>query len=89
MPHWLLVSIVVSVILTVALNLIIRLFPDAIRRVQDKLLEQTRKAEDEPEDTPGPRVRIWFPWKFMLAASIGLTLLLNLLAWLARISQSG
>lgn len=77
MPHWLLVSIIGSVVLTVALNLILRLFPDTARRAQDRLFEEMQ-ASDEPDEAPGPRFRVFFPWRFMLVASIVLTLLANL-----------
>jgi len=31
-----------------------------------------------------PRVQVFVPWKAMLIGSIGLTVVLNLVAWLAR-----
>lgn len=85
MPDWLLFSIIASVVLTVALNLILRLFPSTARRTEDRLFQEMRKAEK----APGPGFRIYFPWKFMLIASVGLTVLLNLVAWLLRMFQSG
>lgn len=38
---------------------------------------------DEPIDR-GPRVKVYFPWKFMLAASIILTVTLNVIPLLLR-----
>lgn len=85
MPNWLFVSIVGSVVLTLVLNLLPMLFPRTTRRAQERMIEEIRRQQeriDAPE--PGPRIRVFFPWKFMLVASIGLTLLVNLVAWLAR-----
>ena len=77
-PDWLLFSLVASVILTVALNLLPRLFPGMGRK-----LGQTaeRRFLDRMEDhtTGSPRLRIVFPWKLMLIVSIGGTILLNLM----------
>ena len=83
MPDWLLVSIIASIVLTAALNLILHLFPRTVQRAQERLFEAEQEAEAR-DDPPGPRLRIFFPWKVMLAASAGLTLLLNLIVWLAR-----
>jgi hypothetical protein len=66
---WLVASIVVSVVLTVVLNVALRAFPgtgEAIGRRLDDALSEDR------------RVRVWFPWKGMLVASLVLTVLLNL-----------
>lgn len=85
MPNWLLISIVGSIALTLVLNLLPVLFPRATRRAQERIVRDIRRHEermDTPE--PGPRIRVFFPWRFMLIASIILTLLINLIAWLAR-----
>lgn len=84
MPDWLAFSIVASIVLTVVLNLVLWTFPGIARWVGRQLFEMVERRDDVPDDTPGPRIRIWFPWRLMLVASLGLTLLLNLLAWLAR-----
>ena len=73
MPSWLLTSLILSVGLTVLLNVLPRLFPGAQARLQAKMTEQM-----QPSDPDGPRVRVFFPWKFMLIGSIALTVLLNL-----------
>lgn len=74
----LLTSIVVSVVLTVVLNLAVRAFPGAtergIRRVDGWAQSQSQLPAD------GRRVRVFFPWKAMLLASLGLTILLNVFA---------
>lgn len=73
MPSWLLTSLILSVGLTVVLNALPRLFPGARTRMEHKLTQQM-----QPPDPDGRRVRVFFPWKLMLLASIVLTVLLNL-----------
>ncbi len=86
MPDWLLVSIVGSVVLTLALNLLPMLFPKTARRAQEKIVEDIRKQHDWEDDAarPGPSVKVFFPWKAMLIGSLVLTLLVNLVGFLAR-----
>lgn len=78
MPDFFLYSIIASVVLTLALNIIPRLFPSASRRtmyrIQEKMEEQARQVEQGNR----PRVQVFFPWKFMILASIILTVFLNL-----------
>lgn len=64
--RWLLLSLVASVVLTVVLNVAIRLRPDTGQ-------DATQLGD------PQRRVRVIVPWKAMLLASIGLTILLNVL----------
>lgn len=75
--NWLLISIVASVVLTVLLNLGLRAFPGAGDRAARGLYE---RMPDEPAGgwDRRPQVRVWFPWKAMLIASVLLTLVLNL-----------
>jgi hypothetical protein len=81
--NWLVLSIVASVVLTVVLNLAIRLFPGpaerGARRVDDWAERQV--AAREPGDT---RTQVIVPWKAMLIGSLVLTVGLNLLLWLVR-----
>jgi hypothetical protein len=76
---WLGVSIVLSVVLTILLNIALRLFPDAGRRMNERL---NRLAEHEEPSQSG--VRVIFPWKAMLLASLLLTLAINVLLLLFR-----
>lgn len=69
-------SIVLSLVLTVVLNVAIRLFPGTTERATRGLEDMSR-----PRDGEARRVRVFAPWKFMILASILLTLLLNLLLW--------
>ena len=79
---WLVGSIVLSVVLTVVLNVGLRSFPGigdrAARRVDEAFAPR-----DDGSLGDGRRVRVWFPWKGMLVASVVLTVLLNLVARLA------
>jgi hypothetical protein len=79
---WLVMSIVASVVLTIVLNLGLRLFPGAGERGGRRAATW---AAPDPEVRAGPdeaqphrsRVRVFFPWKAMLLASLVLTILLN------------
>jgi hypothetical protein len=84
MPGFLIASIVVSVVLTVLVNLALRA-PGARRRVADQVQQMVERSErSEPDGRrSGSGVRVIFPWKAMLIASLVLTVLLNLV-FLAR-----
>lgn len=69
--NWLVASLVLSVVLTIGLNLAVRSFPNAPRRM-------TERVDDRR------RVQVFFPWKAMLLGSIVLTVIVNLVAALAR-----
>ena len=85
MPDWLLYSIVASVVLTVVLNVGLRLFPGIGRSLQDLFNRMTERVDTpdrgdtRAEASDERRVRVIVPWKLMLVASLILTLLLNLL----------
>jgi len=68
------VSIVLSIVLTVALNLVVRLFPDASDRA-------ARRLEGLASPEAGGRTRVYVPWKAMLIVSLLATLALNVLLW--------
>lgn len=76
---WLVASVVLSVVLTVILNVGARLFPDAGRRAARRIDESTWGRD--PRDRS---IRVWAPWKVMILASAVLTIVLNLLLWIAR-----
>ena len=73
MPTWLFYSIIASIVLTLVLNILARLFPGIGKKAEERFLDQM-----EDHVSGKPRVRVFFPWKWMLAASVLLTLLLNL-----------
>ncbi|MEY2426418.1 MAG: hypothetical protein QOI61_1990 [Actinomycetota bacterium] len=77
---WLVLSLVLSVALTVVLNLGVRAFPNGPRRLQERA---DSWVAAQPQDR-SPRVRVFFPWKAMLIGSVVLTVLVNLIAALAR-----
>ncbi len=78
MPEFILYSIIASVVLTLALNFIPRLFPNASRRMMDRFQERIDNQTRQVEDGNKPKVQFFFPWKFMILASIILTIFLNL-----------
>jgi hypothetical protein len=78
--NWLLVSVVLSVALTVLLNIGLRAFPgagDHAARTLDKL---AAPSPDDPRDDR--RVRVFVPWKAMIIGSLILTIVVNLLLWI-------
>ncbi len=78
MRDFLIQSAVASVVLTVALNFLPRLFPNATRKAEQEVHRRVEDAwsDREPGDG-GPRVKVFFPWKAMLIISIVLTVLVN------------
>ena len=79
---WLVISLVLSVLLTVLLNVGLRVFPDASRRIAR---EATKLMSPTAEETrmSNRSVRVWMPWKAMLLGSVILTIVLNLVFWIA------
>ena len=77
--QWLIVSVVLSVVLTLAANAALRVFPELGPHVARWVTSMT---ESEAERSARPsRVRVVFPWKAMILVSIILTALLSLLRW--------
>jgi hypothetical protein len=79
--RWVVVSLVLSAVLTVVLNVGIRAFPDAGHRVARGLARLTAPDVDDAR-AQGRRVRVFVRWKAMLLASVVLTILVNLVVWL-------
>jgi hypothetical protein len=65
-----------SVILTVVLNVGLRMFPQAGDRAARKIAEMAAPRDDDPTRRQD-RVRVYAPWKAMLIGSLVLTILLN------------
>jgi hypothetical protein len=80
---WLLISIALSVVLTVLVNVGLRAFPGASRRVAHRLTRLTGPTAGETLTTDR-RVRVWMPWKAMILGSVILTIVVNLVLWIAR-----
>ena len=79
---WLVTSIVASVVLTVLLNVAIRLWPGTASRGAERLTGWMEEQATSRPDRDPDRVRVIVPWKGMLIASVVLTVLLNLAIWL-------
>ena len=77
MRDFLVLSAIASIGLTLALNLLPRLFPNATRSAAHKVQD---RLEDERNDreSGGARVKVFFPWKAMIGISVALTVLVNL-----------
>jgi len=84
MSNFLLISLIWSIVLTVALNLLPALFPNAAAKAERKILESVQKTHDDRADPNTPKVRVFFPWKAMLLISIVLTVAVNAVGFLAR-----
>jgi hypothetical protein len=80
--QWLVISIGLSVILTVLLNVGLRAFPRAGHHVARRLEELTLPNADDNR-TDDRRVRVFIPWKAMILGSLILTIVLNLVLWIA------
>lgn len=81
MENFILNSIIASVVLTAILNLLPMLFPKASKKIEEKLhLEITNSIKNQ-EVSQGPKIKVFFPWKFMLFASIVLTVLVNFVVY--------
>ena len=79
--EWLLISLGLSVILTVLLNVGLRAFPNAGHRVGRRLDELASPSLDRaPRD--GQRVRVFVPWKAMILVSLVLTIVVNVVLWI-------
>lgn len=84
MNNFILYSIIGSVVLTIALNILPLLFPNTADKLQRKIEENARRAIEQHKDNDLPRVKVFFPWKAMLIASVVLTVILNLISFLSR-----
>jgi hypothetical protein len=83
MNNFIVYSVIGSIIVTAALNILPLLFPNAATKMQKKIEENARRAIEQHEDSNRPRVKVFFPWKAMLIGSIVLTVLVNLIGSLA------
>ena len=82
--HLNIISLIASVVLTLAINLLPALFPKAAEKAERKILEGVQKTHENRVDPNTPKVRIFFPWKAMLLISIGLTVAVNLIGFFVR-----
>jgi len=84
MKDFLILSLVASVVLTAALNLLPMLFPNAAAKAERKIVEKMQETHSDRVDPNTPRVKVFFPWKAMLIGSILLTILVNVVGVAAR-----
>ena len=84
MNNFLTYSIIGSIVLTIILNVLPLLFPNAAAKMQRKIEENARHSIEQHEDDNQPRVKIFFPWKAMLISSLVLTVLVNLIGYFSR-----
>ncbi len=81
MKDFLVTSLIASAVLTLALNILPMLFPNAAAKAQRKIGDNARRAIEQHEGDGRPRVKVFFPWKAMLVISLGLTVLVNLISY--------
>jgi hypothetical protein len=84
MSNFIIYSVVASIVLTVVLNVLPLIFPNAADTLQKRIEENAKHAIEQHEDATRPRVKVFFPWKAMLIGSIVLTVLVNVIWALAR-----
>lgn len=84
MSNFLLTSLIASVLLTLALNLLPALFPNAAAKAERKMVEAMQDSHQNRVDPNTPKVRVFFPWKAMLIISLVLTVGVNLISLVAR-----
>lgn len=84
MDNFLTISIIGSIVLTVLLNLLPMLFPNAADKMQRKLQESARRSIEQQADEKQSNVKVFFPWKMMLVGSLVLTVLVNLVGYFSR-----
>ncbi len=84
MSDFILYSIIGSVVLTVVLNILPLLFPNAADKMQRKIEENARRSIEQHQNDDLPKVKVFFPWKAMLIASVVLTIIVNLISFISR-----
>jgi len=84
MSDFILYSIIGSVVLTVVLNILPLLFPNAADKMQRKIEENARRTIEQHQNDGLPKVKVFFPWKAMLIASVVLTVIVNLISFISR-----
>jgi len=83
MQNFLVHSLIASVVLTVLLNVLPMIFPKSSQKVERKVHEKISESLAQQEEGNQPRVRVFFPWKAMLIASLVLTVVVNLIGFFA------
>ena len=81
--QWLVISVGLSLILTVLLNVALRAFPGAGHRIARSLTTFTSPTADDTRTDDRRAGRVFVPWKAMILASLILTVVVNVLLWIA------
>ena len=76
------ISVGLSVILTVLLNVGLRAFRGGGDRVAQSLTTFTSRSADDAR-TNGRSARVFLPWKAMILGSLILTVVVNVVLWIA------
>jgi len=84
MKDFLLTSLIASIVLTLALNLLPALFPNAAAKAEQKIVKKMQETHNDRLDPNTPKMRVFFPWKAMILISIALTIAVNLIGFVAR-----
>ena len=79
---WLVTSVVLSIALTLFLNVGLRMFRGTGRSATSPVDDREWLTLD-PTRTSDRRVKVWAPWKAMLVGSLVLTVVVNLVLWIA------
>ena len=69
--------------MTIVLNILPMLFPKASEKVERKIHEKMSESISRQDEGRQSRVRVFFPWKAMLVVSIVLTVIVNLVGFVA------
>ena len=83
MSDFLVTSLIASVVLTVLINVLPMLFPKSSEKVERKVQEKLNESIARQQEGNQPRVRVFFPWKAMLIASLVLTVVVNVIGLFA------
>lgn len=83
MPEFIVNSLIASVVLTLLINVLPMLFPRSSEKVERKVHEKITESLERQEQGNQPRVRVFFPWKAMLIASLVLTVMVNVVSFIA------
>ncbi len=84
MKDFLIISLIASIALTLVLNLLPMIFPNAAAKAERKIVEKMQETHDNRVNPNTPKLRVFFPWKAMILISVGLTIAVNLIGFLAR-----
>ena len=84
MTNFLLISLIGSIVLTLALNLLPAIFPNAAAKAERKIVEKMQQTHSDRINPDTPKVSVFFPWKAMLIGSLILTVFVNLIGALAN-----